>query len=44
VEIGRRGSEDISAAASIVPGNPSDGFEQTVGDAADEAWSRLWPW
>ena len=34
----------MDAAAEELPGNRSDGFEQTLRDGAEEVWNRIWPW
>jgi hypothetical protein len=44
IEVGRHGADDIDAGASVLPGNRSNGFEQTVRDATEEVWEHVWPW
>ena len=43
-EVARHGREDVDAAASGLPGNRDDGFEETTRDAAETAWHHVWPW
>jgi hypothetical protein len=28
----------------VLPGNRTDGFEQTMRDGAEDVWDKLWPW
>jgi patatin-related protein len=44
LEIGRHGTEDISAAASALPGDRDSGFEDWSRDKVGGAWDRVWPW
>jgi hypothetical protein len=44
LEVGRHARSDIDAAAEVLPGNRTDGFEQTTRDGADDVWDKLWPW
>jgi hypothetical protein len=44
LEVGRHARGDIEAAAEVLPGNRTDGFEQTMRDGAEDVWDKLWPW
>jgi patatin-related protein len=44
LEIVRHSKEDLSAAASVLPGNGDEGIENAIRTAVGDVWERIWPW